>query len=302
MGAERREKLARREKREEALKRSKSRLEERVGSENYNKMSADGLQNPTDKGEYTAAEVKAEFRTAGDKGRSVNDGGKDMVSYFQQQRDNGAKFNFKAQQYLSDKYGMDFSKKKEDPGDKKPPQDGGGNGNDNGNGGSEGKQQSYGLSKKRAKELNQAEGEKAIDPRKVGGKGKDNKATAYAMRQAKLGGGTGIAGDFTGSGADFVEYFSKATENDSDDYIEKHRAEAQARIDGLDVRDTAAMATERARSMQDSKDRATVQSFLNWGDYTNPNYKPPTWENSEVDDVEQPDFEELYKKVIGNLK
>ena len=253
MGAERREKLARREKREEALKRSKSRLEERVGSENYNKMSADGLQNPTDKGEYTAAEVKAEFRTAGDKGRSVNDGGKDMVSYFQQQRDNGAKFNFKAQQYLSDKYGMDFSKKKEDPGDKKPPQDGGGNGNDNGNGGSEGKQQSYGLSKKRAKELNQAEGE-------------------------------------------------KATENDSDDYIEKHRAEAQARIDGLDVRDTAAMATERARSMQDSKDRATVQSFLNWGDYTNPNYKPPTWENSEVDDVEQPDFEELYKKVIGNLK
>ena len=138
-----------------------------------------------------------------------------------------------------------------------------------------------------------------------GGSGNYNEGdgTRSTMQQFRRNGPTGIKGDFKGSGKDFVDYYASAGRSgDTDDWVERYRSQAQGRIDGLDVIDTAAMRTNRMRSLQDSKDRATLQSFINWGDYMHKDYKPPTWENSPPSEVETPDFEDLYDKARKGLK
>ena len=87
-------------------------LDRRLGAEEYDRLSEIGLQDPTDKGEYSAAEVIAEFRNAKKGGYSgVDEGDNSVVDYFKKLQEEGATFNNKAQEYLG-KYGFEFTKPK----------------------------------------------------------------------------------------------------------------------------------------------------------------------------------------------
>jgi hypothetical protein len=83
-------------------------LEERIGTEEYERIGKDGQQDPSAKGKWTGREVIAEFRQNGD--RTVDNGGNDMVNHFKQIQADGGKFNNKAQNYLK-KYGFEFGEK-----------------------------------------------------------------------------------------------------------------------------------------------------------------------------------------------
>ena len=57
-------------------------LEERIGTDEYDRIGADGQQDPTNKGKYSAREVISEFRNR-DKGVSIDEGDDSMVSKYQ---------------------------------------------------------------------------------------------------------------------------------------------------------------------------------------------------------------------------
>lgn len=84
-------------------------LEKRLGTEEYNRISPDGQQDPTKSGRYSAKEVKSEFRQR-PKGVSVDEGSNSMVSKYQGLVDSGAKFNNKAKSYLEN-LGVNFGVK-----------------------------------------------------------------------------------------------------------------------------------------------------------------------------------------------
>ena len=83
-------------------------LEERLGTQEYNRISAEGQQDPTKGGRYSAREVISEFRER-PKGVSVDEGDNSMVAKYQGLVNDGAKFNRKAQSYL-EKQGVSFSR------------------------------------------------------------------------------------------------------------------------------------------------------------------------------------------------
>jgi hypothetical protein len=82
-------------------------LEKRIGTKEYDRISADGHQDVRKGNKYSAAEVISEFRNRPD-GVSVNDGDNSMVSKYQSMVDNGTKFNNKAKSYL-EKQGITFA-------------------------------------------------------------------------------------------------------------------------------------------------------------------------------------------------
>jgi hypothetical protein len=84
-------------------------LEERFGTEEYDRISAEGQQDPRKNGRYSAAEVISEFRER-PKGVSVNEGDNSMVSKYQGMVDSGSKFNNKAKSYLTSQ-GVNFNSK-----------------------------------------------------------------------------------------------------------------------------------------------------------------------------------------------
>ena len=84
-------------------------LEERLGTEEYDRISAEGQQDPRKDGRYSAAEVISEFRER-PKGVSVNEGDNSMVSKYQGMVDSGSKFNNKAKSYLTSQ-GVNFNSK-----------------------------------------------------------------------------------------------------------------------------------------------------------------------------------------------
>ena len=88
---------------------AKNRVQQRLGDEQYKNVSQAGLQDATEQGSYSANEVIAEFRNR-EKGVSVDEGDNSVLARFQKAQAGGAKFNNKAQEYLS-KYGMTFDKK-----------------------------------------------------------------------------------------------------------------------------------------------------------------------------------------------
>ena len=94
----------------------KNETQRRLGKKEYNRLSETGLQDPTNKGRYSAAEVKAEMRS-GRNGKSTEE----MADYYQGLADGGTKFNKKAMNFLSDRHNVTFGS-----GGKK----GGGKGND----------------------------------------------------------------------------------------------------------------------------------------------------------------------------
>ena len=84
----------------------KSQLEQRLGDEEFERIGAEGYQDQRGGDKYSAAEVKAELR-GGQYGDSVDD----RVDHFRSLQESGTKFNSKAQQFLSSKYGFEFGKK-----------------------------------------------------------------------------------------------------------------------------------------------------------------------------------------------
>lgn len=84
-------------------------LEKRLGTEEYNRISPEGQQDPTKGGRYSAKEVISEFRER-PKGVSVDEGSNSMVSKYQGLVDRGAKFNNKAKSYLENR-GVSFGVK-----------------------------------------------------------------------------------------------------------------------------------------------------------------------------------------------
>ena len=89
----------------------RNRLEERLGTEEYERIGQRGLQGKADqknKNVYSAAEVISEFRNR-PKGVKVDEGDNSMVNYFQGLVNDGSKFNLKARDYLKSK-GVTFGK------------------------------------------------------------------------------------------------------------------------------------------------------------------------------------------------
>ena len=84
-------------------------LEKRLGTEEYDRISAEGKQDQTKGGRYSAKEVISEFRER-PKGVSVDEGSNSMVSKYQALVDDGAKFNNKAKSYLENR-GVNFGVK-----------------------------------------------------------------------------------------------------------------------------------------------------------------------------------------------
>tara|TARA_R110002012_G_scaffold221433_1_gene392960 strand:+ start:53 stop:634 length:582 start_codon:yes stop_codon:yes gene_type:complete len=91
----------------------KSKLEERMGSDEFNRLAAKGMQDPTSNNQYSAKEVMAEFRGRGD--LKVDEGEGNIKQRFLDAQAGGAKFNARAQKYLTEQHGFDFSKKAKDP-------------------------------------------------------------------------------------------------------------------------------------------------------------------------------------------
>ena len=91
---------------------AKNKVQARLGDDKYKNVSQAGLQDATKQGSYSAAEVKAEFRNRGDS--KVNEGEGSILQRFQDAQEGGATFNKKAQNYLSEKYGMTFGKKEKE--------------------------------------------------------------------------------------------------------------------------------------------------------------------------------------------
>lgn len=116
-------------------------LRDRLGDDEYGRIGQEGHDEADSKGRYSAAEVKSELRS-GQYGDTVDE----RVDHFRDLQSDGVKFNSRAQQFLSSKYGFDFAKNNKGDGNKSDgTNDGGwcgtgdgkpgGGGNDPGNGG-----------------------------------------------------------------------------------------------------------------------------------------------------------------------
>ena len=86
-----------------------SKLEQRMGGDEFKRLSAAGMQDPTGKNKYSAKEVIAEFRGRGD--LKVDEGDGNIKQRFLDAQAGGAKFNQRAQNYLTEQHGFDFGQK-----------------------------------------------------------------------------------------------------------------------------------------------------------------------------------------------
>ncbi len=85
-----------------------SKLEQRMGGDEFKRLSAAGMQDPTNRKQYSAKEVIAEFRGRGDS--KVDEGDGNIKQRFLDAQAGGAKFNQRAQNYLTEQHGFDFGK------------------------------------------------------------------------------------------------------------------------------------------------------------------------------------------------
>ena len=102
-------------------------LERNLGTEEYERIGAEGLDAANDRGQYSAAEVKSEFRNSD---KSVDE----MTEYYQGLADNGTKFNKRAQDFLTAK-GVQLKANGGGGGGGGSEEDDGGDSGDGGNGG-----------------------------------------------------------------------------------------------------------------------------------------------------------------------
>ncbi len=77
--------------------------ERRLGTEEYDRLSGEGLDDADEAGRYSAKEVIAEMRSGRD-GKTTEE----MADYYQGLADSGTKFNARAQKFLSDRHGVTF--------------------------------------------------------------------------------------------------------------------------------------------------------------------------------------------------
>ena len=115
--------------------RKMSELEQRLGSKEFKRIGAEGFQAPTDKGKWTAAEVKAEFRNPGQ--FKIDEGDNSIVDRFRQIQEEGGMFTGKAKDFLTNKYGFDFAKNNSNDGNSTDGTNTGGNPGDDSGGGTE---------------------------------------------------------------------------------------------------------------------------------------------------------------------
>lgn len=115
--------------------RKKSELEQRLGTNEFRRIGAEGHQDPTNSGRWSAAEVKAEFRNSG--ASKVDEGEDSIVNRFKDIQANGGMFNKKAQTFLANKYGFDFTKNNTNDGNAPDGTNTGGDPSDNTGGGTE---------------------------------------------------------------------------------------------------------------------------------------------------------------------
>lgn len=90
-------------------------LEERIGTDEYDRIGAAGQQDATNQGKYSAREVISEFRNRG-KGVSIDEGDDSMVAKYQGLVDDGTTFNKRARDYLKG-HGVQFGGNGESPED-----------------------------------------------------------------------------------------------------------------------------------------------------------------------------------------
>lgn len=74
----------------------RNQLERNLGTKEYERIGEEGLQDADNKGRYSAAEVKSEYRNSG---KTIDE----MTEYFQGQADDGTKFNKRAKAFLKAK-------------------------------------------------------------------------------------------------------------------------------------------------------------------------------------------------------
>ena len=74
-------------------------LDERFGEGFSNRVKPDGMQDPTNSGQYSRKELLAEFRERPD-GVKIDEGDGNLVDKYQGLVDSGSRFNRKAQDYL----------------------------------------------------------------------------------------------------------------------------------------------------------------------------------------------------------
>ena len=90
-------------------------LDERFGIGFTDLVSPDGLQDPTNSGQYSKKELLAEFRNRPD-GINIDEGEGNLVDKYQGLVDSGATFNKRAQDYLTG-HGVVFGSDSEIPND-----------------------------------------------------------------------------------------------------------------------------------------------------------------------------------------
>ena len=86
-------------------------LDERFGQGFSDRVRPDGLQDPTDSGQYSKKELLAEFRGRPD-GVNIDEGEGNLVDKYQSLVDSGKTFNRRAQEYLEG-HGVVFNRPEE---------------------------------------------------------------------------------------------------------------------------------------------------------------------------------------------
>lgn len=283
----------------------RNKVEERKGTEWYDNARKEGLQDATNQGGYSAAEVISEMRSGRD-GKTTEQ----MADYYQGLADSGTTFNNRAQSYLSDKHGVNFGS-----GDKpktKPEVPS----NQDQESAERYRQSAVGA-------VTQSTGSIAGNNNVINQNQEIDNSTTYEGNKSNItiGGKVGKANDTTMTklsiaqganpnpqdsgkgGAAWVNYWKDAgsglSYNKVADDINK---EAQAEVDSLQVIDTAVLNTQLNKSVEDSYNRALLGKINTYGDIYHKDYKAPTFENGTIEDVEQPDFEKMYNDLKNSIK
>lgn len=311
--------MASREDAKERANRSaeyRNKVEERKGTEWYDNARKGGLQDATENGRYSAAEVISEMRSGRD-GKTTEQ----MADYYQGLADSGTTFNNRAKSYLSERHGVNFGGggKPETQPDKPETEPEVPSNQD------QESAERYRQSAVNAVTNTQSTGSIAGNNNTINQNQETNidNSTTYEGNKSNItiGGTVGSPEDTTMTklsiaqaanpnpndsgkgGAAWVNYWKDAGSglkyNDTADDINK---QAQAEVDDLQVMDTSALNTQLNNSIQGSYDRALLGKINTYGDIYHKDYKAPTFENGTIEDVEQPDFEKMYNDLKNSIK
>jgi hypothetical protein len=296
-------------------------LEERIGTEEYERIGVDGQQDPSKNGKWTGAEVIAEFRQNGD--RTIDEGDNSMVNHFQQIQADGGKFNGAAQNYLK-KYGFTFDKPYDDGSDDKPvatptastPAQGGNNspvqsGTTNGDMSPVQNQNTNGGAATAIGGNNSGNIDNSVDNSRTyggdtrifngsGGNGLYNTDVSDATKAGFYG-----VDDSPSGRQQFLDQYidsNNLTQKDHrTDYDSRTDTDYKAQADRMNQFNPQAMQERIDREPLINRDRAKVQFSKLWGDTDNPNYGWD-WEPTAERDPIESNVEEIADGYRQDLK